>query len=61
MITVNNEFSIKDVVFLKTDPQQYDRIVTGIIVRNREVTYELMSETEASEHFDYEISATKIY
>lgn len=57
---IENEYNIEDVVFLKTDPDQLERIVTGITVRpGNTILYEVACETEETSHYGFEISRQK--
>jgi len=50
------EFNFEDIVFLKTDPLQLERIVTCYILRPHSVVYELSCGTDTSVHCGFEIS-----
>ena len=54
MVKIN--FNIGDYVYLKTDIDQYKRLVTGYTVRFNEVTYLLSLGEEESTHYELEIS-----
>jgi hypothetical protein len=56
-ITVKYDFG--DVVYLKTDEHQLQRIVTGYILRQRMIIYYLSCGTTETCHYDYEISKEK--
>lgn len=57
---VDNQFKLKQLVYLRSDPEQYKRYVVGIYISIEEVlTYMLSCGGEQSEHFDFEISAEK--
>lgn len=49
-------FEIGDIVFLKTDPDQMERIVVGIEIYDNSISYSLCSGTSQSLHFGFEIS-----
>jgi len=49
-------FNIGDYVYLKTDIDQYKRLVTGYTVRFNEVTYLLSLGEDESTHYELEIS-----
>jgi len=54
------EFQIGQIVFLKTDVEQFARMVTGITVRpNNSVTYYLSFGETESKHFAIEIYSEK--
>lgn len=56
----NIEFNIGDMVYLKTDNEQNERIVTGISLRpNFSVTYCLALGTNESWHYGVELSLDK--
>lgn len=65
MIKVNNKFDLTEEVYLRTDPEQLIRIVTGISLNghpdNPNIGYELSQGPMQSFHYDYEISRDKIY
>jgi hypothetical protein len=49
-------FDIGDSVYLKTDPEQAERLVTGISVRQNGITYAISHLTTETWHYDFEIS-----
>lgn len=60
MIVIENKYEIGETVFLKTDADQKARIIIGIkIYKAGEIMYELVSGTEQSSHYDFEISTEK--
>lgn len=51
------KYDIGDIVYLKTDPEQLPMIITGITIRENQVTsYHLSYGVEDSWHWDVEIS-----
>jgi len=56
---INNIFEIGQTVYLKTDSDQHDRLVTAIIVRGYGLLYSLSYGTEESTHYDFEINPEK--
>lgn len=50
-----------DFVYLKSDPEQNPRIVTGILIRPNVVLYMLALGSNESSHFECEISQEKNY
>lgn len=60
-MTIKNKFEIGQEVWLKTDPDQYTRIVTEIRITPGALMYSLSCSDECSIHFDFEISDTKGY
>ena len=53
---MTTEFEIGQMVYLKTDIYQHERIVTGVHIRELGVVYDLAFGVEYSEHFGFEIS-----
>lgn len=47
------------IVYLKIDPEQLPRMVTGWIVRPQHIVYYLTCGAYETEHFDIEISPEK--
>lgn len=60
MITVENNFSIEDIVYLKHDPEQLPRMIIEIRIRKYDILYEVQSGTNISSHHDFELSTSKI-
>lgn len=57
MMVVDNKYEIGNTVYLKTDPEQLQRIVYGIqLFRGGELLYMLASGTITSNHYEFEIS-----
>ena len=54
-------YSIGDFVYLKTDPDQNKRLITGILIRDKQVvTYGLTcGSNEETWHYSFEISIDK--
>lgn len=58
-MTIENKFKLKQVVYLKTDQDQKPRIVTSITIKPNDLLYEVSCGSDASDHFDFEMSAEK--
>ena len=56
---VDNKHNVGDVVFLKTDQDQFEFMVTGIFVTPPGVMYELCQGPASSRHYECEISADR--
>ena len=56
---IDNKFNIGDRVYLETDKEQNEMIVTGLNVRHSHVTYALSCGTDETYHYDFEISVEK--
>lgn len=56
---INNNFNIEDVVYLKHDVEQMPRMITAIIIDKYCIMYEVISGTEVSQHYGYELSKEK--
>ena len=57
MMLIDNKFNIGDEVYLKTDSEQKCRLVTGLFIRATSISYELSCASEASTHYDFEITS----
>lgn len=51
------KFDIGDTVFLKTDSEKLQRVVTGISMRQNGISYELAQSNSTSWHYDFEIES----
>lgn len=49
-------YKIGEMVYLKTDVDQHERMVTGYSVRATGITYELSFGTSSSWHYEFEIT-----
>lgn len=56
MMLIDNVFDLGQMVYLKTDKEQYPRIVTAFIVSSNGIIYQLCAGQEASNHYAMEIS-----
>ena len=52
-------FDIGDTVYLKTDPDQSERLVTGLRVRENGVIYDIAFGINESLHYAFELSKTR--
>lgn len=53
------EFEIGEMVYLKTDPNQLERIVTGITIRENSISYSMSAGIEDSYHYGFEITRNR--
>lgn len=53
------EYRIGDLVYLLTDPDQYQRMVTGVMELPETYLYRLSCGTEETDHWGIEISFDK--
>ena len=56
---VEVKYEIGQRVFLSTDPEQRERLITGINIRPGEVSYCLSCGTLTSWHYDFEMEVEK--
>lgn len=61
MMVLDNKFEIGSYVYLKTDPAQEKRIVTGFNVRATSITYMLSLGANESYHYEFEISDERCF
>ena len=59
MMLIDNKFNIVDKVYLETDSDQNERVVTGLYIRQTSITYGLSCGTNESWHYDFEIIVQK--
>lgn len=59
MLTIDNEYNMGDIVYVKTDSEQLPRIVTAIIVTGRDILYECAVFVDISSHYGFELSPEK--
>lgn len=57
---IKNSFEIGQIVYLKHDIEQLPRMITGIKINTYDITYEVISGIEVSNHYDIELSKEKI-
>lgn len=53
---IQTELDIGQSVYLKTDPDQYERLITAIIIEPSDILYEISLGVEVSRHYFFEIS-----
>ena len=54
---IETQYNIGDMVILKTDPEQRERIICGIVIRpNNSVLYYLCYMGGETQHYDFEIT-----
>lgn len=50
-------FAIGDTVYLVTDPDQFERLVTGVVFKPAGISYEVcFSDLSATYHYEFELS-----
>ena len=59
-MTLTFPYKIGEVVYLRTDPEQLERIITSITIRQGSVLYGVtLSDEKESWHSDFELSKNK--
>lgn len=58
-MNIPNEFNIEDILYLKHDIEQLPRMVSAVIWDGHKVMYECISGTQASQHYEFELSTVK--
>ena len=58
-MVLNNKYNLWDMVYLITDPDQHQRMVTCIKIQATGLVYELSFGSTGSDHYEKEISETK--
>lgn len=59
IITTEAEYEIGQIVYLKTDREQFPRIVIGYYIFETGLTFSLSMGENTSSHYAFEISETK--
>lgn len=59
-MSIENNFEIGQIVYLKHDPEQRPRMVLSIRIRKYDIVYELQSGTDFSYHNDFEMTSEKV-
>jgi hypothetical protein len=60
-MTIENNFSIEDIVYLKHDIEQRPRMIIEIRIRKYDILYEVQSGIDISVHHDFELTKTKTF
>lgn len=58
-MTINNAFTLGEFVYLKTDPDQFKRILVGIQITHEGLLYKLACNMAETWHYEIEISTEK--
>lgn len=62
MIIIENQYDIGEIVYLRTDEDQYPRVIVSIeVYKNGEILYKICRGTESSYHYEFEMSSEKTY
>jgi hypothetical protein len=56
---IDTKYDIGEYVYLKTDPDQKQRMIRGIFLRRNQISYELICGIEESYHEDFEFTKEK--
>jgi hypothetical protein len=56
MMVIDNKYDLGQIVYLKTDVDQLQRIVSAITQRQGGIIYELCQGEKTSSHYDFEIT-----
>lgn len=56
---IENNFEIRQIVYLKHDIEQLPRMITAIKINPYDITYELACGTDVTSHYDFEIYKEK--
>ena len=59
MMVVDNKYDIGDRVYLVTDPEQSECIITAIVLKPSGHIYELSCGVSSSLHFDIELTTER--
>ena len=56
MITIDNEFSVRQIVYVKTDTEQKPNIVTAIKVYDKDINYQCSCGNLTTDYCGFELS-----
>lgn len=59
MMIIENKYNIGDIVYLRTDGDQCERLITAIQIVPNGLIYRLVKDTVETWHYDFEISFEK--
>jgi hypothetical protein len=59
LIIIENQYELEQMVYLKTDPDQLRRLVTGVMQTPDGILYQLTFVSTVSLHYEFEISDGK--
>ncbi len=59
-MSIENDFGIGEMVYLKHDIEQLPRMIIEIRIRMYDIVYEVQSGLDLSSHHDFELSKEKI-
>ena len=59
MIIIDAKYEIGQIVYLKTDKEQLERVVFGYFYDGTLLLYRLACGTDISQHYDFEMTAEK--
>jgi len=58
---IETKFNLEEIVFLITDNEQLQRIITGITISHNQVIYRIVCGASESWHYDFEIVKEKTF
>lgn len=58
-MVIDNKFNHGDLVYLKTDKEQEQRMITALVLKPNQIEYQLSCGLSATWHFECEITETK--
>lgn len=59
MMVIDNKFEFGDIVYLKTDRDQFERIVIGIRISPLGIIYRVAVGAVETDHYDMELTTEK--
>lgn len=58
-MTITLPYNFGDIVFLKTDPEQLERMICKVVIYQGSILYGLAMGSVLSEHYDFEMATQK--
>lgn len=60
--TIEHEYTFGDYVYIKTDPEQYERQIVEIVIHESGmIIYALQCGVDRSHHYEFELTQNKNY
>lgn len=56
---MKEKYTIEQEVYLRTDPEQFKRLVTGILKRQNTIIYYVVCGTDETAHYEFELTTEK--
>ncbi|VDH16723.1 Uncharacterised protein [Algoriella xinjiangensis] len=55
------KFNLEEIIYLITDVDQKERIITGVLYEKNSIQYRVACGTDTSWHYEFELNTSKSY